>query len=78
MSRLIDLLVGDRRDPRPVPASGTPPKEALVWARSTLDSAGVRPERDRSVAIAALRRAKDLGLRPTTYLVDHLAEYHSQ
>lgn len=85
MSRLINLLVGDRRDPRavlaeefgaPVPASATPPEAAQVWARSVLDAAGVRPAQDRVAAIAALRREKALGLRPTRYLVDYLATYH--
>ncbi len=85
MARFIDLLIGDRRDPRtvlaeafdvPVPTSATPPREALTWVRTILDEAGVH-EQDRMAAIAALRRERDLGLRPTKYLVDHLAHHRS-
>lgn len=81
MARLRDLLAGDRRDPRvvladafgaPVPDSGSPPAEALAWGRTVLETAGVRAQ-DEPAAIAALRRDRDLGLRPTQYLVRHLA-----
>lgn len=78
-------MLGDRRDPRvvlaeafdaPMPTSG-PPRAAILWGRVTLDAAGVPAER-RVEAIAALRRDLDLGLRPTKYLVDHLATHYSR
>ncbi|WP_439028888.1 hypothetical protein [Gordonia terrae] len=87
MSRLIDLLLGDRRDPRavlaeefgvPIPESASPPEAARVWARGVLAAAGVRPEQNRTAAIAVLRREKKLAVRPARYLVDYLAEYHPE
>lgn len=78
------LLFGDHRDPRrvlaeefgaPVPESGTPPREALQWARETLDAAQVDASQDQVGAIRVLRREKDLGLSTTKYLTDHLRKY---
>ena len=81
MGRLSRLVLGDRRDPRrvladafgaPVPDSGSPPPEALEWARRTLAAARVDASQDPLGAMRVLRREKDLGLRTTKYLVDHL------
>ena len=81
MGRLSRLVLGDRRDPRhvladafdaPVPDSGSPPREALEWARRTLGAAGVDASQDPLGAMRVLRQEKDMGLRTTKYLVDHL------
>ena len=42
-----------------------------------LPSAGVEPATNPVAAIAVLRRNRKLGLRPTTYLVAHVANHHS-
>lgn len=87
MGRLSRLVLGDRRDPRrvladafgvPVPDSGSPPREALEWARRTLDAAQVDAAQDRLGAMRVLRQDKDMGLRTTKYLVDHLRNDRGQ
>lgn len=81
MGKLSRFVLGDRRDPRcvladafvvPVPDSGSPPREALEWARRTLDAARVDATQDPWRAMRVLRQEEDLGLRTTKYLVDHL------
>lgn len=85
MGKWSRLVCGDRRDPRrvlaeefgvPVPESGSPPREALEWARRTLHAAQVDAAQDPLAAMAALRQEKDLGLTTTKYLVDHLNSGH--
>lgn len=87
MGRLSRLVLGDRRDPRrvladafgvPVPDSGSPPREALEWARRTLDATRVDAAQDRVGAMGVLRQDKDMGLRTTNYLVDHLRNDRGQ
>lgn len=84
MGYLSRILFGDRRDPRrvlaeqfdvAVPDSGSPPREALDWARRTLDAHQIDESRDPLNAIRVLRRQKPLGLLTTKYLVDHLKKY---
>ena len=81
LEKLWRLILGDRRDPRrvladefgvSVPTSGSPPREAVEWARLTLETAGVDASRDPLAAIRVLRRERDLGLKPIEYLVDQL------
>lgn len=75
------LVLGDRRDPRrvlaeqfdvAVPSSGSPPREALEWARATLRARQVEASEDPMNAIRILRDQKPLGLKTTVYLVQHL------
>ena len=75
-------IFGDSRDPREVlaeifgtatPRGGSPPPEAVRWARQVLSSVGIDPHRDPVQAIAALRKEDDrLGLKVARYLVSHL------
>lgn len=87
MGKLSRLIFGDRRDPRrvladafgvPVPDSGSPPREAMEWARRTLDAARVDAAQDRLGAMRVLRQEKDLSLPTTKYLVDHLRNDRGQ
>jgi len=76
VTRLIDLLRGDRRDPRielrevfgETGSVDRPDSAPVLWARGVLDSHGVARE-DRVRAIRELRRAeRRLGLKSATYL----------
>lgn len=85
MGSLSRILFGDQRDPRrvlaeqfnvPMPDSGSPPGEAVDWARSALDEAQIDESQYPVRAIRVLRQKKKrLGLPTTKYLVDHL-RYH--
>lgn len=81
LAALNRLVFGDRRDPRrvlaeqfgvAVPVSGSPPREAVDWARRALEAHQIDVSRDPLNAIRVLRRQKPLGLATTKYLVDHL------
>ena len=78
MGQIERLLTGDDRDPRielgeifgvGVPSHGDVQPEALAWARTIVDPAGVSEVE----AIRELREAQpDLGLKSATYLADRL------